>query len=59
MMLAIAPTAGSELLSPGAIRERCANITRAVEAGDSDHFRVDRRPLQPAARVVADVTRRR
>jgi hypothetical protein len=59
MMLAIAPTAGSELLSPGAIRERCANITRAVEAGDSDHFRVDRSRLQPAARVVADVTRRR
>ena len=55
----VAPVAGAELLSPGAIRERCANITRAVEAGHSSHFRIDRSRLQPAARLVADVTRRR
>lgn len=48
-----------ELLSTGAVRERCGNITRAVEAGRSKHFRVDRSRLQPAARIVAEVTRRR
>jgi len=58
-MLATAPAVDSELLSPGAIRERCANITRAVDAGHSTHFRIDRSRLQPAARLVADVTRRR
>jgi len=58
-MLGVAPDVTSDLLSPGAIRERCANITRAVEAGRSNHFRVDRARMQPAARLVADVTRRR
>jgi hypothetical protein len=58
-MLAIAPTAGSDLLSPRAIRERCMNIMRAADAGHCAHFRVDRSRLQPAARIVADVTRRR
>jgi hypothetical protein len=58
-MRVAAPAADSGLLSPGAIRERCANITRAVEAGRSSHFRIDRSRLQPAARLVADVTRRR
>jgi Protein of unknown function (DUF1688) len=58
-MLAVAPSLGSELLSPGAIRERCANVTRAVEAGHSTHFRVDRSRLAACARLVADVTRRR
>ncbi|HSD00203.1 MAG TPA: DUF1688 family protein, partial [Casimicrobiaceae bacterium] len=38
---------------------RCANITRAVEAGQSKHFRIHRSRLQAAARAVADVTRRR
>ena len=58
-MLAVAPTPAVELLSTRAIRERCGNITRAVAAGDSRHFRIDRSKLQPAARGVADVTRRR
>jgi hypothetical protein len=58
-MLAVATAPGADLLSAAAIRERSANITRAVEAGDSAHFSVDRSRLQPAARLVADVTRRR
>jgi len=58
-MLAAAPSAGSELLSPASIRERCANVARAVEAGDSAHFRVERGRLPVCARLVADVTRRR
>jgi hypothetical protein len=58
-MLAVAPTPAADLLSTRAIRERCGNITRAVEAGHSSHFRVERGNLQHAARAVADVTRRR
>jgi hypothetical protein len=58
-MLSVAPPPAVELLTPRAIRERCGNITRAVEAGDSNHFRVDRTKLGSAARAVADVTRRR
>ena len=58
-MLSVAPLPAAELLSTRAIRERCANITRAVEAGHSNHFRIDRTKLQAAARSVADVTRRR
>jgi hypothetical protein len=57
--LALPTAATPDLLSTGAIRERCANITRAVEAGRSKRFRIDRGRLQPAARVVAEVTRRR
>jgi hypothetical protein len=59
MMLAAAPADTTELLSTRAIRERCANITRAVEAGHSKHFRVVRNRMLPAARMVAEVTRRR
>ncbi len=58
-MLAVAPTPAGELLSTRTIRERCANIARAVESGASKHFRIDRDRLLPAARAVADVTRRR
>lgn len=58
-MLSVAPLPVAELLSTRAIRERCANITRAVESGHSNHFRIDRTKLQAAARSVADVTRRR
>jgi hypothetical protein len=58
-MLAVAPSLGSEFLSPASIRERCANIARAVEAGESTHFRVERSRLPVCARLVADVTRRR
>jgi hypothetical protein len=49
----------AELASTRAIRERCANVTRAVEAGHSSHFRVDRSRLPAAARAVAEVTHRR
>jgi uncharacterized protein DUF1688 len=49
----------AELASTRAIRERCANITRAVEAGRSEHFRVDRSRLAVAARAVAETTQRR
>jgi hypothetical protein len=56
-MLAVPPLAASELLSSGAVRERCANVTRAVEDGRSRHFRVDRGRVQPAARMVAELTR--
>ena len=59
MIVTAVPPAGVELLSPRAIRERCANVTRAVEAGHSKHFRIDRTRLASAARAVADVTRRR
>ena len=58
-MLAVASSATSELLSPASIRERSANVARAVENGDSAHFRVDRSRLPVCARLVADVTRRR
>lgn len=58
-MVAVAPALSTELLSTRTIRERCGNIARAVEAGHSDHFRVDRARLPEAARAVADVTRRR
>ena len=49
----------AEVASTRAIRERCANITRAVEAGRSKHFRVDRSRLPAAARAVAEITQRR
>jgi uncharacterized protein DUF1688 len=58
-MLAAAPAAVTELMSSGAVRERCANITRAVESAQSAHFRIDRSRLQPTARMVADLTRAR
>ena len=58
-MLAATPSERGDLLSSGAVRERCTNIARAVEAGNSAHFRVDRTRLPAAARVVAEVTRRR
>jgi hypothetical protein len=56
---AVVQAPAAELLTTRAIRERCANVTRAVEAGDSRYFRVDRSKLESAARAVADVTRRR
>lgn len=47
------------LLSTTAVRERCANITAAVAAGDSRWFRIDRSRLPAVAARVAAVTRRR
>jgi len=58
-MVTVVPMPAVELLSTRATRERCANITRAVEGGQSKHFRIHRSRLQAAARAVADVTRRR
>ena len=58
-MLADPAATAAELKSTRAIRERCASIARAVEAGDSRHFRIDRDRLRPAARIVAEVTRHR
>ena len=58
-MLAAPVAAMQGLLSSAAVRERCANVTRAVEAGQSNHFRVDRSRLPLAARMVADLTRAR
>lgn len=58
-MLAAAPLAAPELMSSGAVRERCANVARAVEAGHSKHFRIDRSRLPPTAGMVADLTRLR
>ncbi len=54
----IAPAAAS-LLTTRAIRERTANIARAVTEGRSPWFRVDRARLPDAATAVAAVTRRR
>lgn len=47
------------LRNPATIRERCANITRAVDAGESGHFRLDRSRLAAVAQRVAGVTRAR
>ena len=47
------------LMSPAAIRARCANIAAAVTAGHSHHFRIDRARLGDAAARVAAITRRR
>ncbi len=47
------------LRSPATIRERCANILAAVEAGESSHWTVDAAQLDAAADEVAQVTRSR
>jgi hypothetical protein len=52
-------SAASTLLSPATIRERCANVLAAAEAGRSRHFIVDRGRLEQAAAYVEGVTRRR
>lgn len=47
------------LRDPATIRSRCAAITAAVDAGRSDHFRLDRTRLDAVAQRVAALTRRR
>ncbi|MEO6409091.1 MAG: URC4/urg3 family protein [Burkholderiaceae bacterium] len=47
------------LRDPATIRERCANITRTVEAGGSAHFTLDRERLDDVTRRVATLTRSR
>lgn len=44
---------------PTTIRQRCANITASVAAGDSPHFTLRRDKLGEVARRVARVTRER
>jgi Protein of unknown function (DUF1688) len=47
------------LRSPATIRERCANVLAAADAGRTAHLAVDRSKLDACAAIVADVTRRR
>jgi hypothetical protein len=49
----------TELQRPATIRERCANVLAAADAGLSRHFRVERGHLDAAASRVAAVTRLR
>ena len=49
----------SALRSPATIRERCANVLAAADAGRTAHLAVDRSKLDACAAIVADVTRRR
>lgn len=59
MTAAVTAPAADSLLTTRAIRERSANIARAVTEGRSPWFRVDRARLPDAAALVAAVTRRR
>ena len=59
MIVSVVPAPSVELLSTRAIRERCGNVTRAVEKGHSKHFRIHRERMDVAASAVVDVTRRR
>lgn len=52
-------TPASVLLQPATIRERCANILSAADAGRTGGFFVDRAKLDACAAFVAEVTRRR
>jgi len=52
-----ASVAVATLRQADTIRERCANILRAVGEGRSDHFTLDRTKLADAARRVEQVTR--
>ncbi|MBP8006949.1 MAG: DUF1688 family protein, partial [Burkholderiales bacterium] len=49
----------SVLRSPATIRERCANVLAAADAGRTAHLAVERSKLDACAAIVADVTRRR
>ena len=49
----------ARLRDPGTIRARCAGVLRAVEAGVSPYFKVDRSALDAAAERVAALTLRR
>ena len=54
-----ASDAAAVLRHPSTIRERCANVTRAVDAGASAYFTLDRSRLGAVAQRVAGVTRAR
>ncbi|PXW92764.1 uncharacterized protein DUF1688 [Sphaerotilus hippei] len=45
------------LRDPATIRRRCRQITAAVDAGHSAHFRIDRRQLPAVAQRIAQLTR--
>jgi hypothetical protein len=47
------------LLSPGAVRVRCAIVSEAVECEETRHFRLVPDRLDEAVRRVMDITRRR
>lgn len=47
------------LRSTATVRERCANIARAVDEGRSAHFSLDRSRLPAVAERVASITRER
>ncbi len=47
------------LRDPATIRSRCAAIAAAVDAGRSEHFRIDRTQLDAVAQRVAALTRKR
>ena len=47
------------LLTAAAVRQRCGLVFAAAERGDLPHFRLHLDRLDDAARLVADITRRR
>jgi len=49
----------AQLLTAGAVRERCHIVLAAAERGVTTHFRVVPERLSEAARRVVDITRRR
>jgi Protein of unknown function (DUF1688) len=51
--------AAAALRSSATIRERCANLTRAVDAGRSAHFQLARERIDDVVRRVEAVTRQR
>ena len=53
------PETIAALRTAATIRERCSNITRAVEAGASAHFTLDRSRLDTVVQRVEAVTRAR
>src|SRR5258708_229297 len=53
------PPDPDHLLTAAAVRERCALVFAAAERDETPHFRLRLRRLDEAARLVADVTRRR
>ena len=59
MSLVLRKEPGAALKSAATIRARCSNVTDAVSAGLSHHFRIDRSRLDDTATLVAAVTRRR
>ena len=53
------PPGVTTLRDPATIRQRCANVTAAVDAGRSPHFTLDRSRLAAVTARVATLTRQR